>query len=151
MSEIIEVTKASRRLIAPFFENYTLKQLNTIPKGFNNNLIWHLGHIIVTEQILVRKLSGLPLVVSKELVAKYRKDTKPESDVLQSEVDELKSLLFKTIEQTEADYHAGVFATYHEYTTSSGFVLKNVDDALTYSLFHEGIHLGNIWSMQKLI
>lgn len=151
MPHTIAVTKASRKLIAPFFENYTLEQLNTIPKGFSNNLIWHIGHIIVTEQILTRKLSGLDLIPSDEIIAKYRKDTKPGEPVSQTEVDLLKSLLFTTIEQTEKDYLAHKFVTYQEYPTSSGFILKNVDDALAYNLFHEGIHLGNMLSMRKLI
>ena len=151
MSEIIAVTKISRQLLAPYFDNFSLQQLNTIPTGYTNNLIWHLGHIIVTEQILVRKLSGLPLVVSDEMVSKYRKATKPEGDVSQAEVDEIKSLLFSVLDQTELDYNAGNFITYTEYPTSSGYVLKNVNDALRYNLFHEGIHLGIMSAMKKLI
>ncbi|MCB9426583.1 MAG: DinB family protein [Flavobacteriales bacterium] len=151
MSQAIEVLKTSRKMLAPYFENYTLEQLNTIPKGFSNNLIWQLGHIIVTEQLLVRKLSGLPLVVSDEIVDKYKKASKPEENVTQEEVDQLKELLNSTLAQTEKDYKAGNFVNYTEYPTSTGFVIHNVEEALTFCAFHEGIHLGNMMSMRKLL
>lgn len=151
MSQAIEVLKTSRKMLAPYFENYTLEQLNTIPEGFSNNLIWQLGHIIVTEQLLVRKLSGLPLVVSDEIVDKFKKASKPEGDVTQEEVDLLKELLDSTIAQTEKDYNAGNFVHYTEYPTSTGFVIHNVEEALTFCAFHEGIHLGNMMSMRKLV
>jgi hypothetical protein len=31
------------------------EQLNTIPEGYNNNLIWNIAHIIVVQQMLVYK------------------------------------------------------------------------------------------------
>jgi len=36
-----------------FFENYSLEQLNRIPDGFSNNLIWNIGHIIATQHKLI--------------------------------------------------------------------------------------------------
>ena len=98
MNQTFDITRTSRKMIAPFLENYTLEQLNTIPDGFSNNLIWNIAHIVVTQQLLVYKLSGLPANVSDEMIEKYRKGTKPEHIVTQAEVDEIKALLFKTID-----------------------------------------------------
>jgi hypothetical protein len=58
-------------------QGYTLEQLK-VPEGFNNNIIWNIAHVIVTQQILVYKLSGLPMIVTDEMVEKYRKGTKTE-------------------------------------------------------------------------
>jgi hypothetical protein len=49
-------------------QGYTLEQLNKVPRGFNNNIIWNIAHVIVTQQILVYKLSGLPMIVTDEMV-----------------------------------------------------------------------------------
>jgi hypothetical protein len=57
-------------------QGYTLEQLNKVHEGFNNNIIWNIAHVIVTQQILVYKLSGLPMIVTDEMVEKYRKGTK---------------------------------------------------------------------------
>jgi len=75
-----------------YLENNSLEDLNKIPKGFNNNIIWNIGHIVVTQQLLAYKLSGLPMQVSDDLINKYRKDTKPEGFVSQEEVDEIKGI-----------------------------------------------------------
>ena len=72
MNAIFELTATSRKMAAPYLEKYTLEQLNTIPEGFSNTIFWNIAHIVVTQQLLVYKLSGLPMQVSDDLVEKYR-------------------------------------------------------------------------------
>ena len=152
MNQLFDVSTTSRNMVSKFLSGYTLEQLNTIPEGFSNNLIWNIGHIIVSQQLLVYKLSGLPMMVSDELVEKYKKGTKPEHIVTQAEVDEIKSLLFETIQQTKVDYDNQIFKNYMEYTTSTGnHVLRNAEDAMAFSNFHEGLHIGNMMSIRKFI
>lgn len=151
MEQTFELNRTLRKLIAPFLEELSLDQLNTIPEGFTNNLFWNIAHVVVTQQLLVYKLSGLPMLISDELVDKYKKGSKPELAATQKDVDQIKSLLFDTIDQTQADYGSGVFTQFTEYPTSSGFVLKNVQDAMAYNNFHEGLHLGILMSMKKIV
>jgi len=151
MQQALEITTTSRKIVAQFLEKYTLVQLNTIPEGFTNNLIWNIAHVMVTQQVLVYKLSGLPLLVSDEMVEKYRKGSKPELDATQAEVDEIQSLLMSTIDQTKIDFSNNVFKNFQEYPTSTGFTLKNIEDAIAFNNFHEGIHIGVIMSIKKFI
>ncbi|MCV9932020.1 DinB family protein [Flavobacterium sp. LS1R47] len=151
MNQTFETIRVSRKLTSQFLENYSLEQLNKIPEGFNNNIIWNIAHVIVTQQLLVYKLSGLPMMVSDELVDKYRKGTKPDGAISQTELDEIKSLLFETINQTEADYNAKVFKSYNELTTSLGFTLNDIEDALPFNNYHEALHVGIMMSIQKFI
>lgn len=151
MQDTFEVNRTTRKWVSQFLENHTLEQLNKIPEGFSNNLIWNIGHIVVTQQLLVYKLSGLPILVSDEMVEKYRKGTKPEQDATQEEVDVIKSLLFKAVEQAEADYNNGVFVNYQEYPTSTGFVLQNAKGALEFNNMHEGVHIGIMMNIRKFI
>jgi formate dehydrogenase maturation protein FdhE len=151
MQRTFEITRTSRKIVSQFLENYSLEQLNKIPEGFKNNLIWNIAHIVVTQQLLVYKFSGLPMLVSDELVQKYMKGTKPELDASQSDIEEIKSLLSKTVDQTEEDYDNGIFKNYQEYPTSTGFVLKNVEDAIAFNNFHEGLHIGILMSLRKFI
>lgn len=142
--------------IRPFFkkhiENNSLEDLNKIPEGFNNNIIWNIGHVVVTAQLLAYKLSGLPMMVSDELVNKYRKDTKPEGFVSQAEVEEINTLLFSTIEKLETDYKNGNFKNYNAYTVSTtGNTLTNIDEAIQFILFHEAIHLGYILALVRAV
>lgn len=152
MDFIFEVFPNTRKALKAILENTSLEDLNKIPEGFNNNIIWNIGHIVVTEQVLVYKLSGLQPMVSDNIIGKYRKDAKPEGDVSQEDVDEIKTLLFSTIERTKKDYSNNAFSGYNEYTVSTtGNTLKNIDDALNFVLFHEGMHMGYILALKRAI
>lgn len=152
MSFTLDVLPNTRRFFKSFLENTSLEDLNKIPKGFNNNIIWNIGHIVVTQQLLGYKLSGLQTMVSEELITKYRKDSKPESFVGQNEVDEIKELLFSTIEKTKEDYKNKHFKNYQQYTVSTtGNTLTNIDDAFQFILFHEGMHLGYVMALSRAL
>jgi DinB superfamily len=151
MDQTFEITGTSRKIVSQFLENHTLEQLNKIPEGFKNNLIWNIAHIVVTHQLLVYKFSGLPMMVSDVLVQKYMKGTKPEQNATQAEMEEIKSLLTKTIDQTKEDYDNKIFKNYQEYLTSTGFVIKNAEDAMIFNNFHEALHIGIMMSLRKFI
>lgn len=152
MDFIFQVLPNTRRYLSSVLENNVLEDLNKIPKGFNNNIIWNIAHIIVSQQILVYKLSGLPLMVSDAFVEKYRKGSKPEVPVTLSDVEEIKGMLFPTIQKTQEDYFNGVFQNYQEYVVvTTGNTLKSVEDALQFTIFHEGLHIGYIMALLRAI
>ncbi|WP_291098391.1 MULTISPECIES: DinB family protein [unclassified Flavobacterium] len=151
MQRTFEITRTSRKMLSQFLEKHTLEELNAIPEGFSNNLIWNIAHIIVVQQMLVYKLSDLPMKISDEMVEKYKKGTKPEHKATQAEVDEIKALLTETIDQTETDFNNRVFKSYQEYPTSTGFTLKNAEDAMAFNYFHEGLHIGVMMGIRKFL
>lgn len=149
MDWAFEITRKNRKIMASFLDAFSLDELNKIPNGFNNNIFWNIAHLVATQQLLVYGLSGLPMHVSDEFVEKYRKDSKPNSNTSQEEVDEVKDLLFSTLDKTKEDYHNGVFKDYKSYTTSTNSTLTTVEQAMEFNNFHEGIHLGYILAMKK--
>jgi len=151
MHQIFDITRSSRKVLSQFLDNHTLEQLNKVPQGFNNNLIWNIAHIIVVQQMIVYKASGLPMIVSEEMVNSYKKGTKPLGDVTQEEVEQIRSLLFETINQTKADCNSRIFKSYQEFTTGSGFTIRNAEDALAYNNYHEAMHVGMMMSIRKFI
>ncbi|GAL62174.1 DinB family protein [Algibacter lectus] len=152
MQFTFDVLANIRAMAQKHIENNTLEDLNKIPEGFNNNIIWNIAHMVVTTQVLAYKLSGLPMVVSDEMIGKYKKDSKPEGDVTQAEVDEINGLLISTMKQLEADYKAGVFKNYTEYTVSTtGNTLRSIDDVLPFDLVHEGMHYGYILALSRAV
>ena len=151
MEATFKIWETSRSLYLKLLENYSLEQLNTIPEGFSNNLVWNLGHIIVSQQGLVYRLSGLPMSVTPEMMDNYKNGSRPTGAVSQVEVDELKVLLFSLLEKTKQDYANGLFSTYTEYTTGTGFHLASVKEALEFNNYHEGIHLGYMMNIKKFI
>jgi hypothetical protein len=90
-----------------------LEQLNKIPDGFSNNLIWNIGHIIVSQQGLVYRLSGLSSYIEESLVETFKNGLKPTGSTTSEEVNKLKDLLISLIEKTKSDYHEGKFTSHH--------------------------------------
>lgn len=151
MNSVFDVQKTIREILLKMLDHHSLEQLNKIPTGFSNNIIWNVAHCVAAQQTLVYKLSGLPTMVSEDFILKYRKGTKPEGDVSQAEVDEIRALLTATLEKTQNDFASGLFVDYNEYTTSMGFTLKNIHGALDFNNYHEGIHTGIIMSIRKFV
>jgi hypothetical protein len=151
MNTTFEINLANRKILHTFLENNSIEKLNTIPDGFSNNLIWNIGHIIVVQQLLVYKLSGLPLIISDEMVEKFRKGTKPEKTVTQEEINTMKTLLFSTLEQTKLDFANDIFKTYSEFTSMTGFTMNNAKAAMEFNNYHEGLHLGIMMQIKKFI
>jgi hypothetical protein len=148
---IFQTTNFNRKRLLQFLEELTPEQLCFIPKEFNNNILWNIAHILITEQMLSYGLSGLDLSVNKNFVKLYGKGSSPKTSVTKEEIDAIKSELIPAIKQTEKDIKNGLFKTYNEYPTSVGITLKNVEEALQFNVFHEGIHLGIILSIKKLL
>jgi hypothetical protein len=151
METTFNINQTSRNAILQFLENHTLEQLTTIPEGFSNNLIWNIGHIIVVQQMLVYHLSGLPMLISDKFMTQYKRGSRPENCVTQEELEEIKILLFATLEQTKKDFQADIFKSYTAFTTMSGFVIKNAKSAMEFNNYHEAIHTGVMMQIKKFI
>lgn len=151
MTWTFDICLKNRQLLESFLDKLTLDELNKIPPGFNNNIIWNIAHTIVTQQLLVYRNSDLPMVVSDDMVAKYKKGTKAEDIVNQQDVDEIRSLLFSSLDKLIEDYNKGLFKNYIAYTVSTKSTLNNVNEALEFNNFHEGIHLGYILALKKSV
>jgi uncharacterized damage-inducible protein DinB len=46
----IEIIKLPRQRILDEISHLSVEQLNKVPTGFNNNIIWNLGHMIAAQQ-----------------------------------------------------------------------------------------------------
>lgn len=151
MEALFKTWATNRKIYLSFLEGYSLEQLNKIPNGFKNNLIWNIGHVVVVQQLLVYRGSNQPMAVSMEMVNKYKSGSKPTEPVTQEEVNQIKELMESLVAKTEEDYKNGIFTTYNEFTTSTGFHLASVQDALEFNNYHEGLHLGCLMSLRKFI
>ena len=155
MNEQFTNLNKGRALMLKVIDGLTIEQLNTIPKGFKNNIAWNVAHLVVTQQLLCYRISGIPCLVSEEMITKYRKGAAPSSKasgkITESEFEAIKELLVKLPLKLEEDYKRGLFKEYTSYTTSVGVALTDIDSAIQFNSFHEGIHLGVLLAMKKLV
>jgi hypothetical protein len=140
-----------RRTIAFTLSRLTLEQINHIPKGQNNNIIWNAAHLISVQQLLINRRCGAPYTEGKDITSVYKPGTIPEGDVSQEFVDYLRERLIGSSLQMEDDYKAGLFENYEPFATRTKINLDSAADAINFELFHEGIHLGYIMSYINLM
>lgn len=151
MKNVLEQTLQLRKGFYHILKTTPREELLKIPNGYNNNIWWNIAHIVATQQILIYKLSGVPVGVSLEFIDKFKKGGTPNGTATDEEIEQVKKLLFSTIEKTIADYDGGLFENFKEYPTSAGVTLKNVDDSISFNHFHEGLHIGAIFALQRAV
>lgn len=151
METNFNIWEANRHNFLALLNNYSIDQLNKIPTGFHNNLIWNMGHIIVVQQSLVYQSSGLPTYVSADFMNRYKPGSAPTERIEKAEIDNIKDLLITLIEKTRTDYQNHRFSTYKKFALDSGFKIDNVEDAIAFNNYHEGMHFGYVMSIKKFV
>lgn len=150
MEKLFNITLQNRKNLYKFLNDIPREKLLKIPEGFRNNIWWNIAHVVVTQQVLIYKLSGLPMRISDELVEKFRKGTVPDGNATEEEIEIMTGFLFSTVEWMQEDYENGLFKNFNEYTTSMHITLSNVEDAIAFNVYHEGLHLGAILALLKV-
>jgi hypothetical protein len=130
---------------------YSTEQLNKVPEGFNNNIIWNLGHVIAAQQGICYKRSGLDTVVSEAFFESYRPGTKPDKFIDAEEIANIKELLFSTLDQFEADTKKGIFVEYNPVVTRYGVELTSITEAMNFLPFHDGFHMGYVMALKRMV
>ena len=151
MDNEFDILKKNRKFILEFIEDLSMDQVNRIPETFNNNIVWNIAHLIATQQLLCYSFSDLPMRVPNEMVELYRKGTKPQGMVNFSEFEIFKEMFIKLPLELEQDHSNDIFKKYKAYTTSLDVTINEIDQAITFINFHEGIHLGSILALRKLV
>lgn len=151
MKTQFDILRKSRELVVKELEGLSMDQIHKIPEGFKNNIAWNVSHLVVTQQLLHYKLSGLNCLCKDELIEAHRKGTAPTKTFTEEEFEEVLELLLGLPDTLQEDYEAGIFENYTEYPTSTGFTLTSIENAIPFNNFHEGIHYGIIRSIKKFL
>jgi hypothetical protein len=140
---------AVRKNILSIFKAHSLEQLNEIPPGFNNNLVWNAGHVVATMELLIYALAGQKTPSDREFIDRYRKGTRPEGSASQEECDLIAAKLIDGIDVLAKDLEEKDFSSYKEYPTSFGVTLGSAHDAMAFNNMHEAMHLGAMIALKN--
>lgn len=152
MENQLNTFRSIRKAILALLEPLTDEQLNHVPTGFNNNLLWNLGHLLTTQQGIAYLRAGLAPVISEELMNRYKSGTKPEQAASSAEIIELKSLFLSIADTFEADIARGLFAAYPDWTHArTGIEVNGLTGVLGFLTFHESLHYGYMMAMKKTV
>lgn len=145
-----EILQQTRKNTLALLNGLTLEALNTIPNGFKNNILWNAGHNVVVQGMLCYGISGLELPFSSEFRDKFRKGTDAVA-YSEDDLEEVKSLMEMIPDKLIDAYKSGEFVDYKPYETSYGITLKSIENAISFNNTHEGLHLGYMMALRKLV
>ncbi|HHO55131.1 MAG TPA: DinB family protein [Trueperaceae bacterium] len=151
VKEEIQLLKLIRKFVVTQLTELNEKDLVHIPEGFGNNILWNAGHILTSQQVLHYSLGNQEIKIPKKYMLLYRKGSSPKDWQKTPSVDELTELLLSTPELLEGDYKKAIFNDFNSYTTSNGISLNNIEESIAFNNFHEGLHLGVMTSIRKLL
>jgi uncharacterized damage-inducible protein DinB len=127
-------------------EGISNDQAHIIPKGFKNNILWHLGHIYVVQEKFTFATLDLPMELSNEFNNFFAPGTTP-SDwnskpptigeitlLLQEQNGRIRNVLENRLNEK----------VNHPFTTKTGLKLETVAQFLSFNLYHEGVHVSAI-------
>lgn len=69
--------KETRKHLLQITEGLTTEQLNQVPAGFNNNIIWNVTHLISAQQGVCYTRAGMSVRVEDRFYSPYRRAPNP--------------------------------------------------------------------------
>ncbi len=147
----LNLLRQTRIRLLSLAESLNEEQLTTIPAGFKNNLLWNIGHVVVTQQMLCYGLAGRPMKVNDESVSMLRKGSSPAQWQQPPDFSKIKQLILPAVDDLAADYKAERFNDFERYETSYGVTLSCIEDAIQFNNLHEGVHIGYALALRRAL
>lgn len=147
----IEIIRKSRAYLLAAIKDMSDDQLNKIPSGYKNNIVWNMGHLIACQQDLCYVRAHLPIVVDEGYIKLFKTDTKPEGIISSDAIDTIKKLLLPTIDRLESDYKQHLLTSFKPFKNRYGMELQTIEDSINYLVLHEGMHLGYMLALKKMV
>ncbi|MBT2684519.1 DinB family protein [Bacillus sp. ISL-37] len=119
-----------------------------IPAGFNNNIRWNLGHIYLDQHLWIQAVTKEPADVPEEFKSWFGYGTSPANFTEETPtVSELKELLKTQPARIKDSYGERL----EEEFAPTEMGMHTVEQVLTRTIFHEGMHLQTILDIKKCI
>lgn len=152
MKDYFVFAKAIRGKIIKLIDALSIDQLNQIPQGFRNNIAWHIGHIVVSTELLCYHRTAVDTAKVIPFEADYKNGSVPKEWISQDEIYFFKERLAASLREIEKDYVSGIFSAIQPYATLTfGVELTNIEAVFDCASHHDLLHFGHIQAMTKLL
>ena len=147
-STLFRLLEVNRERTLELIDSTDPALLQVIPDGFNNNLHWHIGHILTTQERLAFRFIGEKLELEESLMNCFVNGTKP-ADWTEGvpEVSQLIPLLReqpgRIRSRLAGKLNQSITIPFKDFTTLS--------EVLLFSLSHEGLHQGYMMALRRAV
>lgn len=126
-------------------------QADSVPEGFNNNIRWNLGHVYLVQERFAFGFIPEPILMPDGFTDLFGRDTKPsEWKVQPPTLPELIQLLEDQTSRIQEKLNNRLDEVVAKpFTMPSGLTLKTIGEFLTFSMYHEGMHVQTIKMLKR--
>jgi len=129
----------------------TDSELLRTPSGWNNNILWNIGHVITDQCNMIYLPCGLPSPLPAEYNALFDPGTSPAGWHTVPNASKALECASNLQTQIQTDMRGNRFETYSPMKLDDGVVLSNVEEAVSHCNLHEAIHLGVIMALRRAV
>lgn len=127
-------------------------QLNKIPAGFNNNIAWNLGHLIVSGYSLLFRTSGVQKDYPIPFIEKYGKGSAPVTPTTPEELAELENLSNQFTQIISDGIRSGIFENIQLFTTQTfGVSVTTINELVTTIALHDVQHFEVMRNYKRIL
>jgi len=126
-------------------------QADLVPEGFNNNIRWNLGHVYLAQEQFAFGFISEPMRMPDGFAELFGRDTKPSEWKIQPPtlLELIKLLADQTSRIKEVLDNRLAEVVANPFKMPSGITLKTIGEFLTFSMYHEGMHVQTIKMLKK--
>ncbi|MFS0558955.1 DinB family protein [Brevibacillus sp. 179-C9.3 HS] len=137
-----------RKITLSAIDGLTDEEVNVIPEGFSNNILWNLGHIYLDQYLWIAHLTKEPVPIPPGFNEWFNFGTKPADwDTQPPKLEELLPLLKEQPQQLQAAYKDRLEEEFP--ATEAG--MHTIAQVLVRTIFHEGMHLASINTLRRFL
>lgn len=122
------------------------EEADQMPEGFRNTIRWNLGHIYTVQNALLSKFGGKEVDMPSPYLELFAPGTKPAD--WKGDIPTLGAMKEKLENQPE-QLKKALAGQLDEEAVESFKSLSTVGEILTFTMYHEGMHVGAIQSIKK--
>lgn len=147
----LELLQFFRGMSNKMVDGLSDEQLLKTPEGISNNIAWNIGHILFYECVFLYGQCGQELPVPDSYGPLFKGGSSPTDWTETPDVNELVERYKTQGAQTLADFKAGKFDEFNPMKINDDVTLNTIEEGAAFHLFHEGLHVGRIGTLTKLV
>ncbi|MEK3732386.1 DinB family protein [Paenibacillus sp. FSL M8-0334] len=145
---LFEQLHTYRKVLLDVVEDVSEAEAEIVPDGFNNNIRWNLGHVLLDQYLWIRVLTKEDMPVPMSFNQWFGYGTNPSNFTDETpSFSELISLLQEQPRFIEQQYRDRL----EEDFPPTDMGMHTLEQVLVRTIFHEGLHMGALLAIKNQI
>lgn len=143
----IDIIVQTRKNILNITAPLSTSQLQFVPQGSRNHILWHLGHIVSIQQQLMYRSTGHSSYVDDLFIGMFKKGSAPAEWNTIPDIKMVRAKIEETSQKLKQDFNSGYFKSAHlkmKYVMPYGITIAHLEQTIPFILTHEAVHYGII-------